>query len=71
MMNIELFLKKQNILVNYFKIIASKKMAWAKFERYIVGRPNLIFLPIQVKLGYTNAFLNKGCDFKKGIDGVW
>ena len=46
-------------------------MAWAKFERYIVGRPNLIFLPIQVKLGHTNAFLNKGCDFKKGIDGVW
>ena len=46
-------------------------MAWAKFERYIVGRPNLIYLPIQVKLGHTNAFLNKGCEFQKGIDGVW
>jgi hypothetical protein len=40
-------------------------------NRYIVGRPNLLFLPIQLERNFNNPYLNRGSSFESQIQGVW
>jgi len=43
----------------------------AKFNRYIPGRPNLIWLPLKLQHNYENKFINKGADIALKYEGLW
>lgn len=43
----------------------------AKFNRYIPGRPNLIYLPLKLQHNYENKFINKGADIALKYEGLW
>jgi len=43
----------------------------AKFNRYIPGRPNPIYLPLKMTYNKENKFINKGADIAIKYDGLW
>ena len=40
-------------------------------NRYIVGRPNLLFIPIQLEHNFKNPYINRGSNILADIQGVW
>jgi len=40
-------------------------------RRYIVGRPNLLYIPVKLKINEKNMFLNKGSELIFKVKGVW
>jgi len=43
----------------------------AKFKRYIVGRPNKLFIPLIMRMTTDNKYLNKGCEYTMKKKGIW
>lgn len=43
---------------------------WIHFNRYIVGRPNLLYIPIKIRKGFSNPILNMGGNLYQKIHGV-
>jgi hypothetical protein len=41
------------------------------FNRYVVGRPNPLFLPLKVNVNKKNFFINKASDFAFKVQGLW
>lgn len=40
-------------------------------RRYIVGRPNLLYIPITILPNNSNPALVRGTDYDVHIEGVW
>lgn len=40
-------------------------------RRYIVGRPNLLWIPVSVETNYDNESTNRGTSIDQAIHGVW
>jgi hypothetical protein len=43
----------------------------AQFNRYIIGRPNLLYIPIKMSYNKKNMYLNKGSDIIFKMKGIW
>lgn len=56
--------------LNFFCFLGENWIPWIHFNRYIVGKPNLLYLPIKVRMGYSNKFLNAGGLMTQKIEGI-
>ena len=44
---------------------------WIHFNRYIVGRPNLLYIPIKIRKGFSNPTLTIGGNLYQKIMGLY
>ena len=52
-------------------VIVHHWLIQAKFNRYIPGRPNLVYLPLKIIHNKENKYLNKGADMAVKYEGLW
>jgi hypothetical protein len=51
--------------------LAENWIPWIHFNRYIVGRPNVLYIPIKIRKGFSNPILNNGGTMEQKITGIY
>lgn len=61
--------EKIELLKNAF--LVEKWLVYSSFRRYVVGKPNSIYLPIKILPTFKNNAIMRGSDIEVLLDGVW